>query len=212
VAIRLVLVDDHPIVLQGLEQLFGFEADMRVVARCLSADEALATVEREAPDVLVLDVRMPGRDGIDVVRELRRRALPTRVVLLTAAIDEEALVEAVRLGVRGVVFKEMAPQRLVECVRRVHAGELVVDGPTFARALERTERREAGTQRLVALLTPRELDVVRMVTSGLRNKEIATRLHISEGTVKIHLHNAYEKLQVGGRLELMLYAQQQGLV
>jgi DNA-binding NarL/FixJ family response regulator len=212
VAIRLVLVDDHPIVLQGLEQLFGLEPDFAVVASCLGGEEALEAVEQHRPDVLVLDVRMPEKDGLAVLRQIRKRLRPVRVVLLTAAMEEDEVVEAVRLGVRGIVLKEMAPQRLVHCIRRVHAGELMVDNRTVARALERVARREAGTQRLAALLTPRELEIVRMVAGGLRNKEIAARLSISEGTVKIHLHNTYEKLDVDGRLALMLYAQEHGLV
>jgi DNA-binding NarL/FixJ family response regulator len=209
--LRLVLVDDHPIVLQGLEQLFGFEPDMQVVARCLDAEEALRVVEREVPDVMVLDVRMPGQDGLDVMRRLQALNLPTRIVLLTASLDEEEMVEAVTLGVRGIVLKEAAPQRLVDCIRQVQAGEMVVDSQALARALEKVGRRTAGTQRLAEVLTPREMDIVRMVTRGLRNRDIATRLSITEGTVKIHLHNVYEKLGVSGRLELVVYAHAQGL-
>lgn len=212
VPIRLVLVDDHPIVLQGLEQLFGFEPDMEVVARCLSAQQALSAMEEHRPDVLVLDIRMPDEDGLAVLRELHTRRIRTRVILLTAAVDEDEVVEAMRLGVRGIVLKEAAPQNLVDAIRRVHAGETVVDHQAVVRALEKVVRREAGTRRLAAVLTARELEIVRMVVAGLRNKEIATRLTISESTVKIHLHNTYEKLRVDGRLELMLLAQEHGLV
>jgi DNA-binding NarL/FixJ family response regulator len=212
VPIRLVLVDDHPIVLQGLEQLFGFEPDMEVVARCLSAQQALSAMEEHRPDVLVLDIRMPDEDGLAVLRELHTRRIRTRVILLTAAVDEDEVVEAMRLGVRGIVLKEAAPQNLVDAIRRVHAGETVVDHQAVVRALEKVVRREAGTRRLAAVLTARELEIVRMVVAGLRNKEIATRLTISESTVKIHLHNTYEKLKVDGRLELMLFAQEHGLI
>lgn len=211
-AITLVLADDHPIVLHGLEQLFRLEPDLQVVARCLEADEAIRAVREHTPDLLVLDIRMPGKDGLDVLRELSRTRSTTRVLLLTAAIDEDEVVEAVRLGARGIVLKEMAPQRLVQAIRQVHAGELVVDNRTVVRALEKVVRRETGTRRLASVLTPRELEIVRMVASGLRNKEIASRLTISEGTVKIHLHNTYEKLKVDGRLELMLFAQDHGLM
>ena len=212
VPITLVLADDHPIVLHGLEQLFRLEPDIEVVARCTTGAEALRAVARHDPDIVVLDVRMPGQDGLEVMRELQRRRLAARIVLLTAAIDEEQVVAAVRLGVRGIVLKEMAPQRLVQVIRQVHAGDLVVDHRTVVKALERAVRQEAGTRRVTDLLTPRELEVVRMVASGLRNKEIASRLAISEGTVKIHLHNTYEKLDVDGRLELTLFAQEHGLV
>jgi DNA-binding NarL/FixJ family response regulator len=209
--IRLVLADDHQIVLEGLAQLFRLETDLEVVARCTDGEQALGAVRRHEPDVLVLDVRMPGKNGLDVLREMRQAQLRTRVVLLAAAIDEEQVVEAVRLGVQGLVLKEMAPQMLVECVRKVHAGEQSLDNRSVVRALERVAYREAEAARLARLLTPREVEIVRMITSGRRNREIAAHLLISEGTVKVHLHNIYAKLQVDGRLALLVYAREHGI-
>lgn len=208
----LVLADDHPIVLDGLERLFTGQPDLAVVARCVDGTEALRAVREHRPDVLVLDVRMPGLDGFAILRELQRDGLPTRVVLLSAELDEDQVLEAVRLGVRGVVLKEMAPRMLVECVRKVVAGEQWIERRSLGRALDRMLRREAGLREVAALLTAREIEIVRLVAEGLRNQAIAERLHISEGTVKVHLHNIYEKLGVGGRLELVLCAQQQRLV
>lgn len=210
--VNLVLADDHQIVLEGLVQLFRLEPDFRVLARCTTGEDTLEAVRRYRPDVLVLDVRMPGKDGLAILREITGEKLPTRVVLLTAALDEEGVVEAVRLGAWGLVLKEMAPQTLVQCVREVHAGQRRLDNRSVVRALEKISRREAGVHRLAALLTPRELEIIGMVATGLRNKEIASRLSISEGTVKIHLHNIYEKLEVDGRMALLLYAQEHGLV
>lgn len=211
-AIRLVLSDDHPIVLDGLEQIFRLESDCQVVARCRDGDETLRAVRRERPDVLVLDVRMPGMDGLAVLRELKAEELGVRVVLLTAALEEEQLVAALRLGVAGVVLKEMAPERLVEAVREVHAGGRWFDPGSVQRALDRLVEREAQSEDGGQKLTPRELEVARMVAQGLRNRAIAERLFISEGTVKIHLHNIYEKTGVDGRLELAVYAQKKGWV
>lgn len=210
--ISLVLADDHPIVLEGLVQLFRLEPDFRVVARCTNGDETLAAVRRHRPDILVLDVRMPGKDGLEILREVARERLPTRVVLLTAVLDEGGVVEAIRLGAWGLVLKEMAPATLVQCVREVHAGERSLDNRSVVRALEKIARREAGVARVSGLVTPRELEIIRMIAHGLRNKEIAARLSISEGTVKIHLHNVYEKLQLDGRLALLLYAREHALV
>jgi DNA-binding NarL/FixJ family response regulator len=210
--ISLVLADDHPIVLEGLVQLFRLEPDFRVVARCTNGDETLAAVRRHRPDILVLDVRMPGKDGLAILGEITREGLPTRVVLLTAALDENGVVEAVRLGAWGLVLKEMAPETLVRCVREVHGGERWLDNRSVVRALERIARREAGAARVAGVVTPRELEIIRMIAGGLRNKEIAARLSISEGTVKIHLHNIYEKLQLDGRLALLLYAREHALV
>lgn len=169
-------------------------------------------MRKHRPDVLILDIRMPRVDGLQVIREMKKEGLPTRVVILTAALDEDKVLEAIRLGVRGVVLKEMAPQLLVQRVRKVHAGEEWLERRSVSLALEKLLRREAGAREVAGLLTPREIDIVRMVASGLRNKEIGTRLSVSEGTVKVHLHHIYEKLGVDGRVALTLYAQSKGLV
>jgi DNA-binding NarL/FixJ family response regulator len=210
--IRLVLADDHPLILDGLENLFHLEQDFKVVARCLDGMETMQAVHRHRPDVLILDIRMPGKDGLEVAREMRKEKLPTRVVLLTAELDEDELLESLRLGVQGIVLKEMAPQLLVQCIRKVHAGEQWIEPRSARQALEKMLRREAGARDIATVLTPREIDMVRMVARGLRNKEIAGKLSISEGTVKVHLHNIYEKLKVEGRLALLRYAQEKGLV
>lgn len=210
--IRLILADDHPIVLDGLVQLFRVEPDFEVLARCRDGDEALREVRAHQPDVLVLDVRMPRRDGLDVLRSVRQEEIPTRVVLLTAAVEEEQLVEALRLGVGGVVLKEMAPHLLVEAVREVHSGGSWLDKGSVSRIVTKLLHQDESRSEAAALLTPRELEIVRMVARGLRNRAIAEQLLISEGTVKIHLHNIYQKLAVDGRLELAVYAQAKGLV
>lgn len=211
-AARIALADDHPIVLDGLEQLFRLEPDFEVVARCRDGQETLSVVREQRPDLLILDVRMPGTDGLAVLRAIRDEGLPTRVVLLTAALDDEQLVEAVRLGVRGVVLKETAPKLLVKAMREVHAGGQWLEPGVVSRALRKLVQKDAGLREAEKVLTPRELEIVRMAGSGLRNRQIADRLFISEGTVKIHFHNIYQKLQVNGRLELALYARDKGLV
>jgi len=210
--ITLVLADDHPLILDGMENLFQLEKDFKLVARCIDGEEALRAVRVHRPDVLVLDIRMPVRDGISVLREMKKEKLPTRAVLLTAALDEDELAEAVRLGVRGLVLKELAPKLLVQCIRQVHAGELWLEKRSVAGALEKLLRREAGKQEVARVLTPREVEIVHQVAAGLRNKEIAERLFIGEGTVKIHLHNIYQKLGVDSRLKLTRYAQEKGLI
>lgn len=210
--IRLVLADDHPIVLDGLENLFHLEPDLQVVARCVNGEECLTAVRRHQPDVLVLDIRMPRKDGLAVLRELHRERQPSKVVLLAAELEEDEVLEALRLGVRGMVLKELAPQMVVQCVRKVYAGEQWLEKHAFSRALDTLLRREAGEREAATLLTPRELEMVGMVARGLRNKEMSERLAISEGTVKIHLHHIYKKLQVENRVDLILYAQAKRLV
>ncbi|HUP59523.1 MAG TPA: response regulator transcription factor [Thermoanaerobaculia bacterium] len=209
--IRIVVADDHPFILDGLDQLFRGESDCEIVARCTNGVEALAAIDSRKPDVLVLDVRMPGMDGIEVLRELGKRASPPRVVLLTASLDDARLLEAFRLGARGLVLKESAPRLLVQSVRQVVAGDESWNGTAIAGALRVLLQRHQAFENLSATLTAREIEITRMVAQGLRNKDIARQLDITEGTVKFHLHSIYEKLQIDGRFALITYARDHGL-
>jgi DNA-binding NarL/FixJ family response regulator len=210
--IRLILADDHSIVLDGLRRLFESQPDFTVVSCCADGESALQAVRTQPTDVLVLDLRMPGRTGLEVLKAIADEHIACRTVLLTAALKDDEVVEALRLGATGVVLKESEPSALLECVRRVHLGEQWIDRETLSRAFGRVMLRESANREAGRSLTPRELEIVRMITQGLRNKAVAERLSISEGTVKIHLHNIYEKLGVDGRLELVLFAQEKGLV
>ncbi len=211
-AATVILADDHPIVLDGLAQLFRLEEGLEVVARCRDGEETLRAVLELTPDVLVLDVRMPRMDGLEVLQAMSRQGIETQVVVLTAGIEDEQLLEAIRAGARGVVLKDMAPQLLVDAVRAVLAGGQWLERGLGGRALTRLLQRERGLVEISRRLTPRELEILRMVARGLRNRAIAEQLFITEGTVKVHLHNIYEKLGVDGRVELTLYAQERGLV
>ena len=211
-AIRILLADDHPIVLDGLEALFRLESDFAVVGRCRSGDEVLPAVHKHKPDLLLLDIRMPGMTGMEVLRALHRERLATRVVLLAAAFEDDQVVEALRLGVRGMVLKELAPPLLIECVRRVHAGGQWIEQQASARALESLVRRDTAEKEAGRKLTPREIELLRLAASGLRNREMSRRLEISEGTVKMHLHNIYRKLKLENRVALANYARHKGLL
>lgn len=210
--IRLVLADDHPLILNGLENLFLLEKDFQILARCSEGVAALQAVRHHLPDILLLDLRMPGMNGLEIIKAIHQEKLPTRVVLLTAEIGEEDFLQAVRHGVYGIVLKEMGPQLLLQCVRKVFAGEKWVERHAAKQALEKVLRREDGSRELAGILSRREIDIVLLISRGLRNKEIAAQLFISEGTVKVHLHNIYEKLGVDGRLALLRYAQEKGLI
>jgi two-component system, NarL family, nitrate/nitrite response regulator NarL len=209
--IRLLLADDHPIVLDGLEQLFRLEEDFRVLGRCDRGEEVVSELLRLRPDILILDMRMPRYDGLAVLRELRGRAHRTRVVILAATLSEEEMLEAIRLDVRGIVLKEMAPRLLVECIRKVYGGGQWLEKTAAGVALDRLARREGAQKEVSGVLTPREMEIAGSIGAGLSNKEIADVSFISEGTVKTHLHRIYEKLNIHGRLELGLYARDKGL-
>jgi two-component system nitrate/nitrite response regulator NarL len=212
VPIDLVLADDHPIVLAGLENLFRRTRDIRVVASCSDGVAALQAVEAYRPDVLVLDLRMPRLDGLGVLRKMRDQKLSTRAILLTVSLERSEIAEAIRLGARGVLLKEMAPQLIVKCVRDVHAGKQWIEPPVATPGHDGSPEDNPGARQLVGVLTPRELEVVRAVVLGLRNKEIADRLSITESTVKIHLHAVYDKLQLDGRTALILHLKATGFV
>jgi len=211
-SITLVLTDPHPIFLLGLEQLLARESDFQVLARCDSAGDSLREVHRHRPDLLLLDHRLPDREGLALIREMRNARLPTRPVILTAALDDEEALEALRLGVQGVVLKSMPAHLLPPCLRKVHAGGQWLEKQSLGRAVERMLRREAGARRLSTILTPREIEIMSHVATGLSNREIAEKIGLQEGTVKIHLHHIYRKLGIDGRVDLTLYAQKKGLL
>ncbi|MFB3887379.1 MAG: response regulator [Thermodesulfobacteriota bacterium] len=210
--IRLILADDHPLILNGLKHVFSAEQDFEVMDCCANGEEALRKVRQHRPDVLILDLRMPIIDGMAVLRDLHKERSATRVILLTEEIDEDQMLEALRLDVRGVVLKEMAPQLIVTCVRKVHAGGQWLEKNSIRRAMEKMLRREAAAQDISKILTSREIEIVSRVAQGMSNKAIADHLSVSEGTIKTHLHNVYKKLEVDGRLKLILYARGKGLV
>ena len=210
--IRLVVVDDHPIVLEGLERLFRLEGDLEIVARCVNAREALEAVRLHQPDILLLDVRLPGGSGLDVLEQIRREGLPTRAVLMAGSVNQDELMEALRLGARGIVLKEMAPELLIRCLRTVHAGGRWLEDDFLTRAIEGILDKDGVARPGRLALSAREMEIVRLAATGHHNREIAESLHITEGTVKVHLHNIYEKLGIEGRVELTLYARDHGWV
>ena len=210
--IRIVVADDHPFILDGVDLLFKNEPDCDVVARTTDGEEALRAVETYEPDVLVLDVRMPKIDGIEVLTRLQHLQSRPKVTLLTASLDDARLLEAFRLGANGLVLKESAPRLLVQSVRQVVSGEQSWNGQAIAGALRLVLQRQLAVTSVFSALTPREMEVTRMVADGLRNKEIAVRLAISEATVKFHLHSIYEKLSIDGRYALISYARDHRLV
>jgi two-component system nitrate/nitrite response regulator NarP len=199
---RLLIADDHPFIIAGLEAILrGTEFD--VVCRVPDGQEALEALPASRADILLLDVSMPGRGGVDVLRILRSRSDNHPVVLLTASLDDNLLLEALQLQVNGIVLKESAQEQLLECLQAVRAGRRWIEQGLMQKALKLTSEGAASTDPLAAVTT-RERAVVELVAQGLRNREIATELGMTEGTVKVYLHRIYEKLQVTNRTELAL--------
>ena len=203
-AIRLFLADDHPIVLDGLTRVLASNTRYTVVGTATNGDDALTAIRAKTPDVAILDIRMPGKTGLEVAAAVLNEALATRVVLLTADITDDDTLAAVRLGVHGVVLKQMAKSLLLKCIDKVHAGGRWVEQESMRRAFENFLKKEAPAEAAPASeLTSAETRVVELVITGARNKEIADRLGLSESTVKNHLHSIYLKLNLDSRRQLV---------
>jgi len=211
-AITLVAADPHPISLLGLAQLLKSEPDLNLLAVCTTAAETMLALRQHQPNLLVIDINLPDRGGIEMIKELKSSSLEVKVVILTASMDEDQTIDALRFGVKGVVLKDMPSHLLVQCLQKVAAGGLWMEKESIGSAFEKMLHREAGMRRLATILTARETEVMQQVAGGLSNQQIAEKLIVSEGTVKIHVHNIYRKLGINNRVDLTLYAQKRGLV
>lgn len=197
---RVLIADDHPMIAAALDVLLR-ETEYELVGRARSGADALAQVQRQKPDILLLDVHMPDRSGLEVLQQLREGRRAPKIVLLTAGMEDSQLVKADNLDPDGIVLKTSDPALLLECMEKVQAGEIWVD-PEIA------ERTRAAKERLslAPSLTPRERELVDLVRQGLRNREIAAQLGVTEGTVKVYLHAIFDKLGVDNRTELAMRA------
>jgi DNA-binding NarL/FixJ family response regulator len=199
--IRILLADDHAIFREGLRKLLDADDDVTIVGEASNGAECIKMLAKLKPDVLLLDLRMPDKDGLAVLEEVNFDSLPTRVIVLTAAEDDRDVIRAMRLGARGIVLKQSATDLLLKSIHRVHAGEIWLDNRMTAEVMKAFAKSSEKP-----LLSDREKEIVQLVAQGFRNKEIGEKLFISEQTVKNHLHNIFDKLGVSDRLELALYA------
>ena len=206
---RLLIADDHPIIIAGLKTLLR-GSDYEIVREVHDGEAVHAAVAEVAPDILILDVALPHKDGVDIHAELRAAGDQTPVVLLTGNISEERALEAIEAGVNGLVLKHTAPDQLVLCLDEVRHGRRWIDQGLLQRALGKAlERKEKAA--FLGSLSPREQEIVKLLAEGLRSSEIATRLGISLGTVKVHLHHVYGKLGLADRADLMQLIRDSGL-
>ncbi|WP_068876476.1 MULTISPECIES: response regulator transcription factor [unclassified Phenylobacterium] len=202
-----VVADDHPLMLDAVAGLFRPPA-FAVLARCQDGLQARHAIQEHAPDLAVLDVHMPRVTGLELLAQARAEGWPTKILLLTAGLEPEPIVEAIRLKVDGLILKGAGADILVRAAEAVASGSQWIDKEAMAQVIGILA--EPPKAEPIAL-TPRETDVVRHVAQGRRNKEIARNLGISEGTVKMHLHNIYEKLAVSSRTELAILARERKL-
>jgi DNA-binding NarL/FixJ family response regulator len=214
--IRIVVADDHPIFRDGLCKLLALEEDFEVVAQAQDGRQVLDVLQQHEPDILLLDLKMPGLDGLATLQRMQAAKNKTRVIVLTASDDKNEFVQAMKLGTSGIVLKQTATELLIKSIRKVHAGEIWLDSHTTAAVIRQFVANDEGPAHAPASATPRERErsplsqrereIVALVAQGFKNKEMAEKMFISEQTVKNHLHNIFDKLGVSDRLELALYA------
>ncbi len=203
--IQLLIVDDHPVVRAGLSSMLQAHPSLSVVGSAASAEEAIRMVDRFLPDVMLVDLRMPGMNGLDLIKALKGRpsASQTRVIVLTSYETDEDVYRAVEAGVHGYLIKDASEQEMVDAIRSVHFGRRYFPPHIAARLAERLNRTS---------LTPREHQILAMLAKGLTNKEVGRVLGISENTARNHVNSIIEKLEVSDRTEAVATAIQQGIL
>jgi DNA-binding NarL/FixJ family response regulator len=214
--IKVVLVDDHKVVRGGLRMLIENETGIKVVGEAGTVEEAVSVVSREEPDVIVLDLDLRGESGLDLLPQINAAGKKPRVLILTGERDPEVHRQCVKLGARGLVHKELASEVLIKAIKKVNADEIWFDRSMMSNVLNEVLNQKNGRQDnpealKIASLTAREKQAIDLVCLGLKNKQIADRLFISDTTVRHHLTSIFSKLDVSDRLELVIYSYRHGL-
>jgi len=208
--ITILVVDDHAVVREGLRAFLGLQDGFEIVGEAGDGDEALEQAERLDPDVILMDLVMPGRDGVSAMQMLNQRASRSRVIVLTSFLEDDRLLPALEAGAAGYLLKNSQPAELARAVRAAHAGEAIIDPTVAARLVHALSKRPAATA--FDDLTTRERGVLALIAQGRSNKRIALELGISEKTVKTHVGHVLAKLDVTDRTQAAVLAVQAGLV
>ena len=210
-AIRVLIVDDHAVVRQGLRAFLQTQDDVEIAGEAADGDEAIRQVRELVPDVVLMDLVMPKLDGIAAIREMRALSPSTKVLVLTSFADDDKVFAAVKAGAAGYLLKDVRPQELGDAIRTVYRGEALLH-PTVAAKLMQELAQSGRRQASPDSLTDRELDVLRLIARGMSNKEIALELGVAEKTVKTHVSNILQKLHLADRTQAALYAVRERLV
>ena len=209
-AIRIVVVDDHAVVREGLRAFLSVQDGFEIVGEAADGDEALERAEQLDPDVILMDLVMPNRDGVSAMQELRERAARSRVIVLTSFLEDDRLLPALEAGAAGYLLKDSQPAELARAVRAAHAGEAIIDPTVAARLVQALSERPPAPA--LDDLTARERDVLKLIAQGRSNKRIALELGISEKTVKTHVGHVLAKLDVTDRTQAAVLAVRHGLI
>jgi len=201
-----VIADRHPVVLQGLTKLLGAQSGFKVVACCSDGTNCIEAIRSLAPDIAILDMSMPGLTGLEILAIVNSESLTTRLVFFTASIEHHELVISAAAGAYGVIIKDVSPEVLLQSLRQVADGQRLLPLLSSDLELAREQSDIAVKENVLAVLTERERQIMRLVSEGLSNKEIGRRLNITDGTIKVHLHNIYQKLEINNRTVLAALA------
>lgn len=209
---KIIICDDQAVVRDGLELLLGLEKDLQVVGTARDGAEAVERVSQKQPDLVLMDLKMPGMNGIEATRQIRARFPNVKVLVLTTYDDDEWLFDAIRAGASGYLLKDTPREKVVEAIRGTVAGRAFVDPAVASKLLDQVASRQSQPASLLTeKLTERETDVLRLLARGLNNAEIAGQLHLSEGTVRNHVSAILDKLGVSDRTQAAVIAIQHGL-
>lgn len=211
-AVRVVIADDQRMVREGLQLMLSMVGDIEVVALAADGDEAVAAVAERDPDVVLMDLRMPRRDGVSATRLVRERHPRTQIVVLTTFADDTEVFDALRAGARGYLTKDASTEEVSRAIRRVAEGHADLDPGVQKRLLELLPRHQSTPAVPSDRLTDREVEVLRLIGVGLSNTEIAEQLHVSESTVKTHINHVFAKIEVRDRAQAVTYAFRTGIV
>ncbi len=209
--IRIMIADDHPIVRQGLELVVNVESDLELVAQASNGAEAVQFAKETQPDVIVMDLQMPIKDGLTAISEINQLEIDSKILVLTSFPEDEKVIKAMKTGAAGIMLKDSPPDKLLEAIRTIHQGETVLH-PTIARRLVDEVRQPSKPLPLKDLLTPREIDVLKCLAQGLTNREIGLQLDVSVRTVTTHVRNILDKLHLDNRTQAALYAVEHGIL
>ncbi len=209
--IRIAMVDDHELVREGVRAMLGDDPDFQIVGERDSAEDIADFVSETQPDIVLLDARLPGLSGPEACRILGITHPDVRVIILTVYSDDVLVEESIRAGARGYVIKDVERFDLKQSIRTVYRGEAVVS-PAIAQRLMDRVREDATSTADLPVLNERQTEILRLISEGYSNKEIATRVHLSENTVKSHVQDIFAKLDVRNRVEAAITAARQGLI
>jgi NarL family two-component system response regulator LiaR len=210
--ITALIVDDHAVVRQGVRAFLESQPDICVVGEAGFGEEAIRLCMEHAPDIVLMDLIMPGMDGVETTREVKRVSPRSNIIVLTSYHENEHILPAMRAGATSYILKDVSPEELVEAVRRASRGEATLHPSVAAKVVQGLRDMDTSGSKTDSDLTPRELEVLSLIAEGLANAEIAEKLFISEKTVKSHVSNILSKLQLADRTQAAVYAWREGLM